>query len=75
MTHSPPIPAGNTSPYPLKKPPHVHVDPPASDVIDANRSDGNLMGGALLGIGAVLIVAVATTAMLVARRKPAQNGR
>ncbi|QNQ08466.1 hypothetical protein [Sphingomonas alpina] len=69
MTHSPPIPAGNQSPYPLQEPPHDHPSPPpeavAYDDDDESREEGLVPGisnktlgiGAAVGIGSAAIVA------------------
>ncbi|MGH6615750.1 hypothetical protein [Sphingomonas sp.] len=69
MTHSPPIPAGNQSPYPLQEPPHEHLPPlaDASAGYDDDQSDdeGLVAGignkalgiGAAVGIGSAAIVA------------------
>lgn len=65
MTHTPPIPAGNTSPYPLHEPPHVRPTLPPVAARDAADADaGNGAGGetkTLLGIGAALVLGVGAT--------------
>ena len=73
MTRTPPIPAGNSSPYPLHEPPHDHVRL-------AVRKEVALAGGParpsatvmLIGI-AVAIGAAATLARFWSRRKPATS--
>jgi hypothetical protein len=80
MTHVPPVPEGNTSPYPIQEPPHVHVetatadeaeDAPASEPIALTGEAKTMLGiGAALGVGAI----AAVTALLFSRRpapKPA----
>ena len=39
MTHAPPVPAGNQSPYPIAEPPHAKSAAPASDA-SAGKDDG-----------------------------------
>lgn len=67
MTHSPPVPPGNQSPYPLNEPPHAHAGPPPSAQIAktpeprSSDSDGVKLGagaiGAIVGIGAMAFAA------------------
>lgn len=70
MSHSPPIPAGNTSPYPLQDAPHVHGDaPPTPDLATEGGADEHDAGdygylsfaalGALVGVGAAVLAGVA----------------
>lgn len=64
MTHSPPIPDANKSPYPIQEPPHV----PKAEAIPVRKREepaspaGALSGkvvllGAALGLGALAIAA------------------
>ena len=73
MTHSPPVPAGNVSPYPLQEAPHAHVAPPpvaTDDDEDEAREDH---ANTLLGVGAAVVLGVGATvaALWFAARKPA----
>ena len=60
MTHQPPIPAGNQSPYPLHEPPHTikPAGPPAINR-DADRSVAN---GTVAIVGVVGVVAIGAIA-------------
>ena len=72
MTHSPPVPAGNVSPYPLQEAPHVHAAPPpvAADADDDDARDDHT--NTLLGVGAAVVLGVGATvaALWFAARKP-----
>ena len=64
MTHSPPIPDANKSPYPIQEPPHVHKAEATIPVRkrDAPTEPAGLSGkvillGAALGLGALAIAA------------------
>ncbi|MFS0772882.1 hypothetical protein [Sphingomonas sp. 1P08PE] len=85
MTHSPPVPPGNQSPFPRAEPPHPHHDAPsaavrpAHDDDDADEHSNNLLTIAIVaGVGA--IAAIAGTFLLRGdrkpkRRKPAGRGK
>lgn len=36
MSHEPPVPPGNQSPYPIQEPPHVHAEPAVEPVTIAS---------------------------------------
>jgi len=56
MTHSPPVPPGNQSPYPLQEPPHEHQATPPDVAARRDHSHANepVVSGAALGIGVVI---------------------
>lgn len=56
MTHAPPVPAANQSPYPLQEPPHPPAPPraPEPPKVQAGRSPAPWL--ALLGAGVIAIV-------------------
>ncbi|WBH17342.1 hypothetical protein [Sphingomonas radiodurans] len=74
MTHTPPVPPANTSPFPIQEPPH----PPSSAMNDADGwavapakrgwSLGRMLGAAA-GVGAIVI---GVTAVLFPREAPAK---
>lgn len=76
MTHTPPVPPGNQSPYPIQPPPQPHSDPdPAAIVATPARDEERIGRGAAIagavGLGAAL---VAIGAALL-RREAAANPR
>ena len=85
MTHSPPVPPGNTSPYPIHEPPHPTTTAPAAkasksaDLSKSSKlSDADGPGkwsvgkivGAVAGVGAV---AIGVAAVLFPREAEAKN--
>jgi hypothetical protein len=70
MTHEPPVPPDNQSPYPIAEPPHVHHAPPPAPESEEEPSGPPrmlLVGGAVAaGIAAV----GGLTAFLLRRDKP-----
>ena len=63
MTHAPPVPEGNQSPYPIAEPPHAKT-PPTERRDHAHRAQGpdagliaGLAAGAIAALGAVGLVA------------------
>ncbi len=56
MTHTPPIPPKNQSPYPRQEPPHEHHAPlpEKSAANDDERDDGPVISAKALGIGAAV---------------------
>ena len=73
MTHSPPVPAGNVSPYPLQEAPHVHAAPPPAVMDDQEDDARQDHMNTLLGVGAAVVLGVGATvaALWFAARKPA----
>ncbi len=76
MTHSPHIPSGNTSPYPLQEPPHPQRDAAlaALPVVANDRTPAPRNTGMLLGIGAAAGAGLALAGglyYLVGRRRAA----
>lgn len=86
MSHQPPVPEANQSPYPLQEPPHLHAQT-ASEADDegaADRSPANghladlledlpeLSGRTIVAVGGAIALGVAATvgALLFARRSP-----
>jgi len=72
MPHSPPVPPGNQSPYPLAEPPHERHDVApavAAPLPDRTLSDRHIRTGiaAALGIGAI---AALVAGIVAARRQP-----
>lgn len=56
MTHSPPLPAGNQSPYPIQEPPlsaRIPIDRSSSSGKPNVRSSAWTSVGVVLGIGAI----------------------
>lgn len=59
MSHTPPVPAANQSPYPLKEAPHPPTPPRTSRSSAAaapGQSSGKLPWFALLGAGAIAVI-------------------
>jgi hypothetical protein len=78
MTHSPPVPPGNQSPYPLQEPPHPPSPPSpptakdegwASPSPKRGWSVGRIVGAAA-GVGAI---AIGIAAVLFPREAPAKG--
>jgi hypothetical protein len=80
MTHSPPVPPGNQSPYPIQEPPHPPSPPSPPSPPTAKdegwatpASHGWSLGrtlGAAAGIGAI---AIGVAAVLFPREAPAKG--
>ena len=76
MTHTPPVPPGNTSPFPLQEPPHAPAPPTATTADDdgwatPEPKHGWSLGkivGAAAGVGAI---AIGVAAVLFPREAPA----
>jgi hypothetical protein len=73
MTHTPPVPPGNTSPYPIQEPPHPPAPPvstkPAEEWAEPAKrgwSIGKIVGAAA-GVGAI---AIGVAAVLFPRDNP-----
>jgi hypothetical protein len=70
MTHEPPVPPDNQSPYPIAEPPHVHHAPPPAPEPEEEQSGPPRM----LLVGGVVAAGVAAigglTAFLLRRGKP-----
>lgn len=83
MSHTPPVPAGNTSPYPLREAPHPHdsgtarsAAPVAPARSDRAPSSPNLLTiGALVGFGAAALASIAYVLGSNASAKPAKRNR
>jgi hypothetical protein len=91
MSHSPPIPQGNQSPYPLQEPPHAHhetkaprrdaakASPRAShdgeSVVDQLRALPLVAVGAAIGLGAALIGGAAYAFTRDAKPKSRRKGK
>ncbi|MGN6817732.1 MAG: hypothetical protein ACTHJR_03575 [Sphingomonas sp.] len=80
MTHEPPVPPDNQSPYPIAEPPHEHPAPLPPVIPSAERADpprALLIGGAIAAAGLAAIGGLA--AVLLRRRSgrssPAKRGR
>ena len=72
MSHSPPVPPGNQSTYPLKEPPHAHPSATTqTDPAKTSKPDSQSEGLGLLPIlataGAIGLVAGAITLFLHSR--------
>ncbi len=79
MSHTPPVPEGNTSPYPLKEPPHADHQPTAKPRRSDSSDDGDGAGqnlmfplGAALAFGAA---ALAAALYLASDRQDSQRKR
>lgn len=79
MTHSPPVPPANQSPYPIAEPPHPHPpEPPVTAVAkNAPADELRVSPGLIIGaVTAIAAVAAGVTALLLHRReKPAAKPR
>lgn len=66
MTHSPPVPPGNQSPYPLQEPPHDTSSAAPTDVTTkaTDSQDLPVVSGTALGIG--LAIGLGSAALLAA---------
>lgn len=71
MSHSPPIPEGNQSPYPIQEPPHVHQPKRETPVAAPSRSSAPL--GVVLAIGAGTIIAAAAAFLFFRDAKPSKK--
>ena len=60
MTHTPPIPAGNQSPYPLQEPKHDHA--PTPPVARRESPTPALGSGAIIGAAVVAGIGAAAVA-------------
>jgi hypothetical protein len=75
MTHEPPVPPDNQSPYPIAEPPHEHHPEPPEPEADAEVEDSAgsprilLIGGAIATAGLAAIGGL--TAILLRRRSKA----
>ena len=65
MSHEPPVPPDNQSPYPIAEPLHEHPLPPVTARKDASKA--LLIGGAIAAVGTA---ALAGFAAVLLRRKP-----
>lgn len=65
MTHTPPVPAANQSPYPLREPPHPPTPPLPPVAKRAPQAGGQAPWLALAGAGLIAIVG----GVLLARRR------
>jgi hypothetical protein len=81
MTHSPPVPPGNTSPYPVQEPPHSGTSAPApvksAKSIPADLASGWSLGkifGAAAGVGAIAIGVAAILFPRDGKAKPTKPG-
>lgn len=73
MSHEPPVPAANRSPYPIVEPPHDHqATTPAEDKAKA-PAPAEIGSGTIIRLGAAVALGVGATvaALLFARRSPA----
>lgn len=68
MTHSPPIPAGNQSPYPIQEPPHV--DRATREKPAATPSRPPISLGTALAIGTGAVIAGAAAFLFLRDTKP-----
>ena len=82
MSHQPPVPAANQSPYPLQEPPHAAAGTSApaatSPAATSERAFDTTPAviGALATIGAVAVAAVGYWAFgAFGRKQPAKRGR
>ncbi len=86
MSHSPPVPPANQSPYPRVEPPHEHHDSPVvpSPTVDRASSEHRMRTGiaTALGIGAIAALVAGIVAASrqsptppVRKRKPKGSGK
>lgn len=70
MTHSPPVPPGNQSPFPIEEPPHRHPAPlpPVAAKKTARPSSSPSTGLVLGAAAAIAAVGLGVAATLFARR-------
>lgn len=59
MTHTPPIPAGNTSPYPLRELPHAHTSHPLPVVSQDQPEDHARRRSTMLLVGGAAVIGIA----------------
>ena len=62
MTHTPPVPSANTSPYPLREPPHEHAGHSLSTTADKNDEEKALKPLTITLLGGAVLVGIAATA-------------
>ena len=76
MTHTPPIPAGNTSPYPLRELPHTRAEHTSSAIKEHKGEETERKPLTMLLMGGVMIVGIAATmtGLLFARRAQDESG-
>ena len=90
MSHSPPVPQGNQSPYPIQEPPHTRVHTPAHDdtadrdrptaddeasIVDQLRALPLVAVGAAIGLGAALVGGAVFALTRDSAPKPRKRGR
>lgn len=63
MSHAPPVPSGNQSPYPREERPHVHRGAASDDVVTIPDGPDAAVGAAgLTGLAAAVVVGIAALA-------------
>jgi hypothetical protein len=67
MSHEPPVPPDNQSPYPIAEPPHEQPDPLPPVAEKEGPSKALVIGGAIAAVGTA---ALAGLAAFLLRRKP-----
>ncbi|MDB5682262.1 MAG: hypothetical protein JWO16_2067 [Sphingomonas bacterium] len=72
MSHEPPVPPDNQSPYPIAEPPHEHPAPLPPVAEKTGPPKALLIGGAIAAVGATALAGLA--AMLLGRRKSKPSG-
>lgn len=83
MSHQPPVPQGNQSPYPIQEPPHTHTQAVEPDTApERSPADGQLAnlfddlpelsGRTIVAVGGAIAIGVVATigALWLARRSP-----
>ena len=72
MTHEPPVPPDNQSPYPIAEPPHVHHAPPPAPEPEEEPSGPPrmLIGGAVAAAGLAAIGGLAAFLLRRGRSRP-----
>ena len=74
MGHEPPVPPGNTSPYPIQEPPHAPSAPSASKAAAPTVERKQPSLGALFGIAAGIgALAIGVAALLFSRESSAME--
>lgn len=61
MTHTPPVPSANTSPYPLREPPHEHTGHSLSTTAQKNAEEQALKPLTIVLLGGAVLVGIAAT--------------
>lgn len=73
MSHEPPVPQGNQSPFPLREPPHPKSPPQPSARETAKPADRRT-AGVVIGVAAIVAAGAGVAALLTTRNRGEEDG-